>query len=148
MTHHRFNIVNKVRFIAYSARTLKALCAAISTLVITACGSGGIGGDSGEPTLQNPNTLTVQSANYSGPAPTTTDVQNFKLNVWDNLASSNRCGACHGTDGQEPMFVRDDDINLAYAAVNTIVDLRDIATSLMVTKVGGGHNCWRVLIRS
>ncbi|MCK5383752.1 MAG: LamG domain-containing protein, partial [Gammaproteobacteria bacterium] len=70
------------------------------------------------------------------------DVQAFRLNVWENLNDQNRCGACHGSGGQSPDFVRMDDINLAYSAANTIVDLSRPADSRMVTKVAGGHNCW------
>jgi hypothetical protein len=78
---------------------------------------------------------------YTGPAPQTDDVQAFKLNVWDNLSATNRCGQCHG-DAQEPTFVNLTDVNLAYAEANKIVDLNQISQSLMVTKVAGGHNCW------
>lgn len=80
---------------------------------------------------------------YNGPSPQTDDVQNFKVNVWDNLAGEDRCGACHVEGGQSPQFVRHDDVNLAYQAANTIVDLSAPALSLMVTKVAEGHNCWR-----
>jgi hypothetical protein len=69
-------------------------------------------------------------------------VQAFKLNVWDNLQAANRCGQCHGTGGQVPSFVRSDDINLAYEAANSVVDLSNPGDSVMVQKVGGGHNCW------
>jgi len=31
-------------------------------------------------------------AAYSGPPPATADVQSFKINVWDNLKATNRCG--------------------------------------------------------
>ncbi|WP_068457203.1 MULTISPECIES: LamG domain-containing protein [unclassified Oleiphilus] len=135
MTHLRVSTINKSRLVSHTHVNGKALFATLFFALLAGCGSG-------ESTLENPNTFTVQSANYDGPAPSTTDVQNFKLNVWDNLVSSNRCGACHGAGGQSPTFVRDDDINLAYGAANTIVNLADAATSLMVTKVGGGHNCW------
>lgn len=79
---------------------------------------------------------------YTGPAPTTSDVQAFKLNVWDNLVGVNRCGACHGTGGQPPLFVRSDDVNLAYAAANPLVDLDQPALSRLATKVAEGHHCW------
>ncbi|MCR6652781.1 MAG: hypothetical protein NVV73_15445 [Cellvibrionaceae bacterium] len=79
---------------------------------------------------------------YNGPSPSTSDVQNFKVNVWDNLADPTRCGACHGTGGQLPQFTRGDDINLAYTAANSVVNLDDPASSRLVTKVLGGHNCW------
>lgn len=111
---------------------------------LTACGGG-------EGTTQNPNTIGAASAqNYSGPPPATSDVQAFKLNVWDNLSPTNRCGNCHTTGGQSPTFVRNDDINLAYAeispppgaTVSSYVDLAIPANSRLVTKVAGGHNCW------
>jgi hypothetical protein len=80
--------------------------------------------------------------NYSGPPPATEDVQRFKINVWDNLVPENRCGSCHIEGGQSPMFVRKDDINLAYAEANTVVNLNSPSESRMVQKVAGGHNCW------
>lgn len=109
----------------------------LAAAVLAGCG--------GESTTTNPAAAGSSAAagvTYAGPAPQTADVQLFKLNVWDNLMPQNRCGACHGTGGQAPSFVRGDDINLAYAEANTIVDLSSPADSRMVSKVGGGHNCW------
>jgi hypothetical protein len=40
------------------------------------------------------------------------------------------------------MFVRNDDINLAYDAAITKVDIVQPPMSEIVSKVGGGHNCW------
>ncbi|MDH3901205.1 MAG: LamG domain-containing protein, partial [Gammaproteobacteria bacterium] len=100
-------------------------------------------GCGGESTTSNPATgNNLTATNYDGPAPATSDIQLFKLNVWDNLMAQNRCGACHGTGGQSPIFVRADDINLAYAEASGIVELASPADSSMVTKVGSGHNCW------
>src|SRR5687767_3639469 len=79
---------------------------------------------------------------YNGPSPDTADVQNFKVHLWDNIAESGRCGGCHGTEGQTPAFARTDNINLAYTLANGQVNLSDPATSRLVTKVLGGHNCW------
>lgn len=79
---------------------------------------------------------------YNGPVASTDDVQNFKLNVWDNLAGTDRCGSCHVQDGQVPSFVRSDDVNLAYAEANNIVNIESPSESRMVTKVAEGHNCW------
>ncbi len=106
------------------------------TAFLHACGSG-----SGASTSENPVTATPDVSNYSGPPPATADVQAFKLNVWDNLVPNNRCGSCHN-DAQTPRFVRSDDINLAYAEINTVVDLSDPGSSVLVTNVRGGHNCW------
>ena len=56
----------------------------------------------------------------------------------------NRCGQCHNatSPAQMPNFARSDDVNLAYAQANTVVNLATPSTSLIVTKVSGGHNCW------
>ncbi|MFQ5487913.1 MAG: hypothetical protein ACE5ET_05655 [Gammaproteobacteria bacterium] len=59
---------------------------------------GGCGGGASTETLPSRD-ISTQGVSYSGPAPATSDVQNFKLNVWDNLSAGNRCGACHGQDG-------------------------------------------------
>ncbi len=112
---------------------------ALAAVMLSAC-SGGSGAD----VVQNPaQPGSGPTSNYNGPAPSTSDVQQFKLNLWDNIQASNRCGSCHSeTGGQTPMFARHDDINLAYAAANGVVTLSSPQDSMMVTKVGGGHNCW------
>ncbi len=125
-------MMNRSRF-ALSAR-LMLLAAA---LILAGCG----GGATTEPLPSRDSN--TQGVSYSGPAPATSDVQNFKLNIWDNLSAGNRCGACHGQDGPaSPAFVRSDDINLAYGAVNPLVNLDSPADSRLVSKVAGGHNCW------
>jgi mono/diheme cytochrome c family protein len=114
--------------------------AALVAAMLSAC-SGGSGADveqtPGLPINGGP------TSNYNGPAPATADVQQFKINLWDNVQADNRCGTCHSdTGGQAPMFARRDDINLAYSAANGVVMLTSPADSTMVSKVGGGHNCW------
>jgi hypothetical protein len=79
---------------------------------------------------------------YTGPAPATADVQAFRINLWENVSPTNRCGACHGAGGQTPTFARTDDVNLAYGEANAVVDLSSPGDSRMVVKVEGGHNCW------
>jgi hypothetical protein len=108
-------------------------------LALQACGSG-----SGTPVRENidPGRDNTNQPRYQGPAPKTDDIQAFRISVWDPLAMENRCGSCHGTGGQEPTFVRDDDINLAYTAANSVVDLTAPANSRLVTKVAEGHQCW------
>ena len=108
----------------------------LALAVLSACGGGGA------ETVQNPITVGSAPASYSGPPPATDDVQAFKVNVWDNLKATNRCGQCHNANGQAPQFVRQDDVNLAYAAANTVVTLSSPRDSRMVSKVAGGHNCW------
>lgn len=116
---------------------LATACGLVLALLMTAgCGSG-----SGAATTSNPQTTPPPVSNYNGPAPATEDVQRFKINVWDNLVPNNRCGNCHN-ESQAPRFVRSDDINLAYDAANTVVNLADPGSSIMVNKVRGGHNCW------
>jgi len=118
--------------------SLVALCG-LTTLV--ACSGG-----SGQQNIQNDNFSrddTDTGLVYKGPTPGTEDVLNFKLNVWDNLAVSDRCGACHNeVEGQEPMFVRLNDVNAAYTVANTLVDLSAPSLSRLATKVAEGHNCW------
>ncbi|MEL6870856.1 MAG: LamG domain-containing protein [Pseudomonadota bacterium] len=104
--------------------------------IISACSGGGA------ETQVNPITSAPPTTGYNGPAPETADVQSFKLNVWDNIQAEAGCGDCHGTGGQVPTFARDDDINLAYADANGVVTLTTPDESRLVTKVGGGHNCW------
>jgi len=116
-------------------RILPALAPVLLALAVAGCGGGAS-------TTQNPPVGQPPPAVYNGPPPASQDVQAFKLNVWDNLQASNRCGQCHGTGGQVPNFVRSDDINLAYQQANGVVDLGNPSASMMVTKVGGGHNCW------
>lgn len=105
------------------------------TLSLAGCGSGA-------PTQENPVTTPPNAPTYNGPPPATADVQAFRINLWENIKATNRCGQCHGAGGQVPMFARSDDVNLAYEAANTVVNLTQPSDSRMVVKVGGGHNCW------
>jgi hypothetical protein len=111
-----------------------------ASLALAACGGGGAATTA--TALSAP--ATSSAATYTGPAPGTADVQAFELNLWQNIRGQNRCGACHNatTPAQMPNFARSDDVNLAYAQANTVVNLSQPSTSLMVTKVSGGHNCW------
>ena len=117
--------------------TLRAAATAcFASIVLAACGGGA-------ETTDNPVTSVTPPANYVGPPPATADVQAFKLNVWDNVQMSSRCGGCHNDQvGQLPMFARHDDVNMAYEAANSVVDLSQPGNSRLVAKVGGGHNCW------
>jgi len=106
--------------------------------LLHACG----GGASTESNPVTNNSGSVGTSQYTGPNPITEDVRAYQTNVWQNINSSSRCGACHVASGQAPEFVRGDDINLAYSAVLGLVDLENPANSRLVTKVAGGHNCW------
>ena len=119
-------------------RGLAPCLMALGAFALTACGGG-----SGAATALNPGGSVPGGSDYSGPPPATADVQSFKINLWDNIATNNRCGSCHSVEGgQAPLFARSDDVNLAYADANGVVMLASPSDSEMVTKVGGGHNCW------
>lgn len=123
--------------VARVEHTLKLVFAAgASGVFLVACGGGA-------QTTENPVTGVTPPSTYSGPPPQTNDVQQFKLNVWDNIQASNRCGGCHAQGGQgNGYFARNDDINLAYEAANLVADLVQPSNSMLVTKLSSGHNCW------
>ena len=114
-------------------------CAALALLATLAACSGG-----GPATTVNQQSTppTDTADDYTGPAPANADVQAFKINLWQNIRVANRCGGCHHEGGQSPQFARSDDVNLAYQAALPLVNLTAPDQSLMVKKVGGGHNCW------
>src|SRR5438045_3271422 len=113
--------------------------AAVLALITTvaACTAGG---PTTTPTQQtNPGPTT---SNSTGPAAANADVQAFKVNLWENIRTSDKCGGCHHEGGQSPMFARSDDVNLAYQAANPLVNFTMPDQSTLVLKVSGGHNCW------
>ena len=111
------------------------------SIFLSACGA-----DSGAENLQNQNNNTQggSSSSYTGPAPFNEDAQNFKLSLWDNIVIPGRCVDCHNseTNNQSPLFADYANVNTAYTAANTIVNLEDPVTSRMISKVEEGHNCW------
>jgi hypothetical protein len=118
---------------------ITGLAALAASFALSACGG------AGAPTTSNPApSQTVQADAYTGPPAATADVTAFQVNFWNNVRVSNRCGQCHNatSPAQMPNFARSDDVNLAYAQANTVVNLATPSTSLIVTKVSGGHNCW------
>ncbi len=116
-------------------RILPRAALALALLTQAACSGGA-------PTQEQPVTQAQTVQDYTGPAPSSADVQAFKINVWENLKASNRCGACHTASGQAPRFARTDDVNLAYQEAVQLVTLSQPEQSRLVTKVAGGHNCW------
>ncbi len=119
---------------------LKHFGAVISLAVATLSGCGG-----GPATAPIPGAAPITSiSSYAGPAAGTHDVQAFALNFWNNVRVANRCGQCHNatSPAQMPNFARSDDVNLAYAQANTVVNLSQPSASRVVVKVSGGHNCW------
>lgn len=118
---------------------ITALLALAASFTLSACSGGGA------PTTASAATAPTATAQaYTGPAAATADVTAFQVNFWANVRVQNRCGQCHNatSPAQMPNFARSDDVNLAYAQANTVVNLASPSTSLIVTKVSGGHNCW------
>jgi len=114
------------------------LAAIALTGLIALAGCGG-----GADTATNQATSGPSSGpSYSGPAPATADIQAFRINFWENVRGTNRCGNCHNAGGQAPNFARSDDVNAAYQQAGGVVDRNSPSQSRIVTKVGGGHNCW------
>ena len=122
-----------------NVKRITGLAVLAASFALSACGGGGAA------TTTNPSSAPTSTANaYTGPVAATADVQAFQINFWNNVRVQNRCGQCHNatTPAQMPNFARSDDVNLAYAQANTVVNLANPSTSLIVTKVSGGHNCW------
>lgn len=117
--------------------------AGVLATLLSACGGGGSSGNSRStvdiPTGNNGGSNFV----YQGPAASSDDVTRFRVELWDNIRSDSRCGQCHDeTNGQSPTFARTDDINLAYQAARTVVNLESPGDSRMVQKFVEGHVCW------
>ncbi len=125
-----------MRRMSFSRMNKIAAIAILALLSLTGCGGGAP--TSGNPVTSGP----TAAATYVGPAAGNADVQAFKINLWDNIRTTDRCGKCHYAGGQTPSFARTDDVNLAYQDANTVVDLASPSESRMVAKVRGGHNCW------
>jgi hypothetical protein len=129
--------MNSFQSISAGVRMLRQAAALALLTTVVACTAGG------------PATSTTQqttpgstASNYTGPAAANADVQAFKVNLWENIRTSDKCGGCHHEGGQSPMFARSDDVNLAYQAANPLVNFQQPDQSTFVLKVGGGHNCW------
>src|SRR5690606_7047355 len=117
----------------------RTLLAVATTLLLAACGGGAN-------VVNNPN---LASGNpgpsaYGGPPPQTSDIQAFLSALWSNVRDGTPadCGSCHGAGGQAPQFAREDNVNLAYEAANTVANRSDPPSSQLVQKVAGGHHCW------
>lgn len=114
----------------------------LAAFLLSACGGGASTESNPAAGLSN-NTNNLGISAYTGPNALTEDIRAFQVNVWEPLRVPSKCGACHTPSvGQAPMFVRDDNVNDAYAAANPLVDLGNPAASRLVTKVSEGHNCW------
>ncbi|MFZ5756437.1 MAG: LamG domain-containing protein [Pseudomonadota bacterium] len=118
--------------------TPKILLAVLAALVLAACG------DTSKTNTLDDISHDADPENYTGPDAATDDVLAFQAELWSKIAGGDRCGACHNqVTGQAPLFARDDDVNLAYAAANPLVNLANPEESELVARVASGHNCWR-----
>jgi hypothetical protein len=120
-------------------RALKsALVALLASIVLSACDGGAQTSN-----LAVPGGDSTNNSTYTGPAAQNADVLKFQQEFWSKSKTTNRCGSCHNeTIGQLPMFVRNDDVNMAYDAAITVVDSLDPEASRVVERVTEGHNCW------
>src|SRR6266702_829264 len=91
-----------------AVQALQRAAALAMLTIVAACTAGG-------PATTTTQTTTPGStaSNYTGPAAANADVQAFKVNLWENIRTSDKCGGCHKEGGQSPMFARSDDVNLA-----------------------------------
>jgi hypothetical protein len=116
-----------------------ALLAVAASFVLAACSGGGA------ETVDNPAPPggSNNNAPYTGPVAQNAQVLAFQQEFWANAKTTDRCGSCHNESvGQLPMFVRNDDVNMAYDAAVTVTDTTQPALSRLVEKVSQGHNCW------
>ena len=121
-------------------RSLKAvLLAVMASVALAACGGGAQTTDTALPN----GTGNTNNNPYTGPVARDAEVLKFQQEFWSNAKTTDRCGNCHNeTAGVLPMFVRNDDINQAYDAALTKVDVDQPSSSVIVAQVGSGHNCW------
>jgi hypothetical protein len=133
-----FDNLRTQRSVRRTRTSAAAFVAVVASVVLAGCGAGSVTPQANQAATLN--TATAQS--YTGPAPASAEVQAFVVNLWNNINGADRCGACHIQGNQSPMFARNDDVNLAYQAAQTVVNLANPAASLMVSQVANGHHCW------
>jgi cytochrome c553 len=118
-------------------RALRHVTALALLATLAACTAGGPATTSTQQTTPG-----TTASSYTGPAAANADVQSFKVNLWENIRTSDKCGGCHHEGGQSPMFARSDDVNLAYQAANPLINFSQPDQSTLVLQVSSGHNCW------
>jgi mono/diheme cytochrome c family protein len=123
------------------ARKARALLfAALTATALAACGGGAQTTDN--PLPQNPGGPSIVTYNGVN-GPRDADVNAFLQSFWTPMQNSATCGNCHVENGTGPTpFARFDDINMAYDAAVTKVDMGVPGLSELVSKVSSGHNCW------
>jgi hypothetical protein len=133
----RENFMNHFQRIRAGVHVLRHATALALLTTLAACTAGGPATTSTQATTPG-----STASSYTGPAAANADVQSFKINLWENIRTSDKCGGCHHEGGQSPMFARSDDVNLAYQAANPLVNFSQPDQSTLVLQVSSGHNCW------
>lgn len=128
-------MMNLLPLFKFNQKLNKRLLGALLIIFISSCGESSVETNPPAPSDD-------QSQEYTGPAPQTEDIQKYKTSLWDNISTSDKCGACHVQGEQAPYFASRHDVNDAYAATNPLVNLVTPAESRLVAKVSSGHNCW------
>ena len=115
---------------------MNLIIAALLAVLLTGCGGGSSTQQKAPSSLPPPVT-------YSGPAAQTADILHFQNSLWANVRNGGvaRCAGCHGVT-QNPLFARDDNVNLAWESADPLVNRDDPGSSLIVQKMASGHNCW------
>ena len=118
------------------------LLALAASFLLAACG----GGAATTNNVTQPGGPNTGNTPYTGPTALNADVLKFQQEFWSKTRTTDRCGNCHNEGvGQNPQFVRSDDVNMAYDAALTVVNTTQPSTSRIVDKVSEGvtgHNCW------
>lgn len=121
--------------------TKSLLVLVLASAMLAACGGGAQTTDTPPP--QGNGNNNTGNAPYTGPVARDANVLKFQQELWTHARTTDRCGSCHNeTVGQLPMFVRNDDVNMAFDAALTVTDVTQPTASRLVSKVGSGHNCW------
>jgi cytochrome c553 len=131
------NYMNCLQSIRAGVGVLKSIAVLALITTVAACTAGGA-----PTTTTQATTPGAAASSYNGPAASTADVQSFKISLWENIRTSDKCGGCHHENGQSPMFARSDDVNQAYQAATALVNFQQPDQSTLVLRVGSGHNCW------
>jgi hypothetical protein len=123
---------------AHKARAI--IVAGLAGFALAACGGGAQTVDNPlQQTPGGPTQITYNGVN----GPRDTEVNAFLQNFWTPMQNAATCSNCHVPGGTGPTpFARADDINMAFDAAVTKVDLSVPGLSELVSKVSSGHNCW------
>ena len=98
----------------------------VISLLLLGCGGAEVEQNTPPPVQDNSN-------NYTGLAPQTDDVQQFKLNLWDNVVAENRCGSCHQQGNTAPY------LQYAYTRIQSIFRKADLKPEQITGEILLGH---------